>query len=97
MHAGDGGANAPTPLGLATARLLRGDGPADDGRAALIVRAAAPWSPATHALFPAAAKERAIELLWLGALLARRQQSLVSRRGRGRRGGRVPRRVALGV
>jgi hypothetical protein len=77
VRAGDGGDDAPTPLGLASARLLRrADGP-DDGRsggAALISRAVAPWSPGSHALFPAAAKARAIELLWLGALLARRLQ-----------------------
>ena len=71
VHAADGGADAPTPLGLATARLLRG---ADD-RAALIVAAASPWSPATHALFPAAAKARAVALLRLGWLLARQLQA----------------------
>ena len=72
VHAGDGGADAPTPLGIATERLLRG---ADD-RAALIVAAAAPWSPATHALFPAAAKARAVALLRLGWLLARQLQGV---------------------
>ena len=30
------------------------------------LRAAGPWSPATHALFPAAARARAVELLLLG-------------------------------
>ena len=32
----------------------------------LVLRAAEPWSPATHHLFPAAARARARELLWLG-------------------------------
>jgi hypothetical protein len=75
VRAVDGGADAPTPLGVAAARLLRGDG-ADDGRAALIASAAAPWSPETHALFPAGAKAFAVELLRIGWLLARRFQSL---------------------
>ena len=73
VRAGDGEAGAPTPLSLATARLLRGEG-ADDRRAALIASAAAPWSPETHALFPARAKARAVELLRVGWLLARRFQ-----------------------
>ena len=79
VRAGDGGAGAPTPSSLAAARLLPGQ-PVDDGRAAaaLIVRAAAPWSPRTHALFPAAAKARAVELLRIGWLLARRVQRLVT-------------------
>ena len=49
-----------------------------DGRAALIVSAAAPWSPATHGLFPAAAKARAVALLRVGRQLARQLQSLVA-------------------
>jgi hypothetical protein len=69
--AADGGADAPTPVSLAAARLRLGA----DGRAALIVAAAAPWSPATHALFPAPAKARAVEALRVGWLLARRVQS----------------------
>jgi hypothetical protein len=73
--AGDGGADAPTPVSLATARLLQG-ALLDDGRAALIVSAAAPWSPKTHALFPASAKARAVELLRIGWLLARQLQNL---------------------
>jgi ankyrin repeat protein len=73
VRAGDGGANAPTPLSLAAARLLPGDR-YDDGRAALIASAAAPWSPMTHALFPAGAKARAVELMRIGWLLARRLQ-----------------------
>jgi hypothetical protein len=75
VRAGDGETDAPTPLSLAIARLQRGDG-SDDGRAALIASAAAPWSPRTHALFPADAKARADELLRIGWLLARRFQSL---------------------
>ena len=68
--ADDGGADAPTPVSLAVARLRLGA----DGRAALIIAAAAPWSPKTHALFPALAKARAVELLRVGWLLARRFQ-----------------------
>jgi ankyrin repeat protein len=73
VHAGDDEANAPTPISLAAAWLLQG---ADDGRAALIAAAAAPWSPGTHALFPAAAKSRAVELLRSGWQLARQVQGL---------------------
>ena len=70
VRAGDGEADAPTPLNMAAARLLLGDG-VNDGRAVLIVRAVEPWSPGTHALFPAGAKARAVELLRVGWLLAR--------------------------
>jgi hypothetical protein len=65
VRAGDGEADATTPLSLAAARLRRGDR-SDDGRAALIVRAAAPWSPKTHALFPVGAKARAVEFVRIG-------------------------------
>jgi hypothetical protein len=80
VRAGDAGPDAPTPLSLAEARLLRGDGFEDDRavRAALIVSAAAPWSPKTHALFPAGAKARAVELLRIGWLLAGGFQSCVA-------------------
>ena len=77
VRAGDGEADAPTPFSLAAARLLLGDG-ADDGRAALIVRAAAPWSPGTHALFPAGARARAVALLRIGWLLARHLQGALA-------------------
>jgi ankyrin repeat protein len=75
VRAGDGAADAPTPLSLAAARLLHADG---DGRAALIVSAATPWSPKTHALFPVRAKARAVELVRIGWLQARHLQSLVA-------------------
>jgi hypothetical protein len=71
VRAGDGGAGAPTPLSLAV------DRPAD-GRAALIVAAAAPWSPKTHALFPAAAKARAVEVVRIGWLQSRQLQRRVA-------------------
>jgi hypothetical protein len=74
VRAGDGEADAPTLLSLAAARLRRGD-PSDDGRAALM-SAAAPWSPKTHALFPAGAKARAVEFVRIGWLLARHLQGL---------------------
>ena len=50
LHEGE-----PTPL----QRAAGGEGEA----AALILRAAAPWSPASHSLFPAAARERAALLV----------------------------------
>jgi hypothetical protein len=80
VRASDGEANAPTPLSLAEARLLQGDRLDDDSHAAaaLIVRAAAPWSPRTHALFPTTAKARAVELLRIGWLLARHLQGLLA-------------------
>jgi len=65
VHANDGGENAPTPIGLAWALLDTG---ATDTRAELVVNG---WSPATHALFPAAARARAVELLLASHLLAR--------------------------
>ena len=39
--------------------------------AQLIIAAAGPWSPATHRLFPPAARRRAVELLLLGHLIVR--------------------------
>lgn len=70
VHASDGlSADSPTPLKLARAALARGS-TAHEG-AQLIVDAAAPWSPRNHALFPKAARARAVELLLLGRLLAR--------------------------
>ena len=66
-------ADAPTgatPLSLAQA--MRAAGNAPDGSAAhLVLRAAQPWSRETHALFPAAARARAVELLLLGHRLSR--------------------------
>ena len=47
-------------------------GNAPDGSAAhLVLQAAQPWSRATHALFPAASRARAVTLLLLGLRLAR--------------------------
>jgi hypothetical protein len=40
-----------------------------------VIRASTPWSPATHARFPAGARARAVELLRLGWLRARHLQS----------------------
>ena len=39
--------------------------------ARLVVEAARPWSIATHALWPAAGRQRAVALLLLGKLIAR--------------------------
>jgi len=56
VHASDGsGDGAPTPLGLARALLARN--PAHEG-ASLVIVAAAPWSRANHALFPAHTRAR---------------------------------------
>ena len=41
----------------------------------LVVQAAQPWSPQTHALWPAGARARAEELVRLGWLLSNVQQS----------------------
>ncbi|KAG8457269.1 hypothetical protein KFE25_011943 [Diacronema lutheri] len=66
----DGGAgDAPTPLALALALLAR-SARAHAG-AQLVVDAARAWSPATHALFPACARARAVQLLLVGVLIAR--------------------------
>lgn len=64
VHAGD----KDTPHGIATRRLA--SDPLDE-RAALVVRAAAPWSPCAHDTFPDAARSRAVELVRIGAQLAR--------------------------
>ena len=60
----------PTPLSLAQA--LRAAGDAAEGSAAWLVLAAAePWGPRTHALFPAAGRAFAVEALLLGHQLSR--------------------------
>ena len=64
----------PTPLKIARALLARRDvDDATPGAAAarLVLRAARPWSPATHALCPAPARARAVELVRIGFLLSR--------------------------
>ena len=64
-----GTVGGPTPLSLAQA--LGEAGKAAAGSAAeLVRRAAEPWSPEAHILFPAAARARAVELLRLGFLLS---------------------------
>ena len=57
LHEGE-----PTPL----QRAAGGEGEA----AALIRRAAAPWSPASHSLFPAAAREYAVTVMRIGYQIA---------------------------
>ena len=55
-------ANGPTPLSLAQAQ--RANGAAADGSpAALVLRAAQPWGPQTHHLFPTASRARAVAVL----------------------------------
>jgi hypothetical protein len=58
----------PTPLSLA--RSLHAKGSA----AALVLKAAAPWSRATHELFPDAARAYVLQLLLIGHRLSRLQQ-----------------------
>ena len=56
-----------TPLSLAREYVARAaDGAADTSAAHLVVQAGQPWSPQTHALFPAWARERAVALLRIG-------------------------------
>ena len=65
-------AGGPTPLSLARALRAAGDPDADEGSAASLVLAAAePWGPRTHALFPDAARSFAVEVLLLGHQLSR--------------------------
>ena len=59
--------DAPSPLELA--QQIR-PGVPGAAVARLVEQAAAPWSPETHALWPAAARARAADLLRLGYLLA---------------------------
>jgi hypothetical protein len=70
LRAAAAGADAPTPVSLA--EQLRAEGSAPTGSAAdLVLRAAKPWSPQTHHLFPSEARARAVELTLLGAQLSR--------------------------
>ena len=59
---------APSPLELARQLLQQpGGANAPGGEAArLVVQAARPWSPQTHALWPAGGRARAVELVRLG-------------------------------
>ena len=59
----------PSPLDVAL-QTLQQQTPSRASQ--LIVAAAGPWSPATHRLFPPAARQRAVELLLLGQLIVRR-------------------------
>ena len=64
-------ASGPTPSSLAQALRAAGDADAAEGSAASLVLAAAePWGPRTHALFPAAARGFAVEVLLLGHQLS---------------------------
>ena len=76
LRAAAGGADAPTPLSLA--ERLRAEGSAPAGSAAdLVLRAAEPWSPQTHQLFPSEARARAVELMLLGARFSREDRSAI--------------------
>ena len=65
-------AGAPSPLSLARDLLADADDATPGAAAArLVLRAARPWSPADHGLFPAPARARAAELVRVGFLLSR--------------------------
>ena len=61
-------ADVPSPLERASGEEGAAAGSAEVRE--VLVRAARPWSPATHELFPARARARAVELLFLGHRLA---------------------------
>ena len=56
--------NAPSPVDIALQLPC--------AAAQLVVEASRPWSPATHHLFPIAARQRAAQLVRLGYLIALR-------------------------
>ena len=62
-------ASLDTPLTLARALGASGEAPAGSA-AALVLRAAAPWAPPEHELWPDAARARAAELCRIGYQLA---------------------------
>lgn len=66
-------ATAASALELALQKAALG-GASDGSPASLVIRAAEPWSEATHSLFPHLARARAVELMLLGHLLASRMQ-----------------------
>ena len=69
IHAA-GAPGGPTPLSLA--RWLHAKGRAAEGSAAaLVLKAAEPWSPASHELFPDPARAHAVQLLLVGHSLSR--------------------------
>ena len=45
---------------------------AEGSAANLVLRAAKPWSPQTHALFPEASRELAVQMLLIGHQLSRK-------------------------
>ena len=67
--------SAPTPHSRAMLLAARGEAATGEevaGSCALLLLAAAPWSPASHGLFPAAARARAATMLRLGHMLSAR-------------------------
>ena len=69
LHAAAAG--GPTPLSLAQALRAAGEAAEEGSAAWLVLQAAEPWGPRTHALFPAAARAFAVEALLLGHQLSR--------------------------
>ena len=67
-----GNEGGQSPLDLANLLIAQGGGSANAvASAQLVAEAAQPWSIATHALWPAAGRLRAVALLLLGKLIAR--------------------------
>merc|ERR1712083_866961 len=59
------GVGNPTPLSIAQSMRMTG-GAAAGSAADLVLQAAQPWCPATHALFPAVVRQYAVDMLLLG-------------------------------
>ena len=55
--------------------MLQAGQTADGSAAALVLKAAEPWSPKTHSLFPAAARARAIQMLRVGFKVSRKHET----------------------
>ena len=64
--------NGPTPVSIASELVRSGDHPA----AHLVLRAAEPWSVATHHLFPEDSRSRAYQLLLSGYKLSKQFESV---------------------
>ena len=61
----------PTPLSIARAMMDSEPTSSKGSPAALVLRAAEPWSPSNHDLFPQTARDCAVELLLVGYRLSR--------------------------
>lgn len=75
LHAA-AGPLCPTPLSFARQLCAAGEAPPGSA-AALVLSAAEPWSPRTHALFPSCVRGRALFLLLVGHRLAMRENGKI--------------------